>query len=249
MAMDKISPQSAFIRARKAENAYARQLRSLAQHIGNLINGIWEPGDPGSSEIIGDLLRRYASTITPWAETVGKRMITEVAARDRQAWRKTSAKMGSILQRDLDHAPIGHVVRERLATQVDLITSLPTEAASRVHKLTLEGIVNGTRAAVVSREIQRSGEVTRSRANLIARTEVGRTSTELTKARAESIGSEKFIWRTAGDSDVRPTHRELNGRVFRWDDPPECDPGYRALPGGIFNCRCYAEPVVPDLYK
>ena len=54
------------------------------------------------------------------------------------------------------------------------------------------------------------------------------------------------MWRTVGDNRVRETHRELNGQSFRWDEPPECDPGHHALPGGIWNCRCWAEPVIPD---
>ena len=248
MAMDHISAQSAFIRSRKAENSYARQLRQLAEHIGRLIDGVWSPDAPEeTSSIVSDLLNRYAATITPWAAAVGQRMVTEVAARDRQAWRKTAAKMGSLLQRDLDQAPIGHVVRERLASQVELITSLPRDAAERVHKLTLEGIVNGTRAAEISKEIMRSGHVTKARATLIARTEVGRTSTALTQARAESIGSTQYIWRSAGDSDVRPSHREMNGRVCEWADKPITD-GMAGHPGETPNCRCYAEPIVPDLY-
>lgn len=249
MAMDRISAQSAFIRSRKAENSYARKLRKLAEHIGQLIDGVWNPDAPEeTSSIVGDLLRRYAKTLEPWAATVGQRMVAEVAARDRQAWRKTAAKMGSILQRDLDQAPIGHVVRERLASQVSLITSLPLEAAERVHKLTLEGIVQGRRAKDIARDIHASGHVTKARAMLIARTEVGRTATELTMARALSIGSTEFVWMTAEDSDVRPSHARLNGQTFRWDTPPECDPGYHALPGAIFNCRCWPKPVIGDLY-
>lgn len=248
LALDKLSPQSAFIRSRKAENSYARQLRRLAAHIGSIIDGMWEPDDPLTASEIGMVLDRYAATLVPWASAVGKRMITEVAARDRTAWMKTSARMGRILKTELEAAPTGIVMQQKLAEQVGLITSLPTEAAERVHKLTIEGLTQGRRAAGIARDIGRSGEVTKARATLIARTEVGRTATALTEARATSIGSTHFIWRTVGDSDVRPSHRALNGTTHRWDDPPECDPGHHALPGAIWNCRCYPEPVVPELY-
>lgn len=249
MAMDRISAQSAFIRSRKAENSYARKLRKLAEHIGQLIDGVWNPDAPEeTSSIVGDLLRRYAKTLEPWAATVGERMVTEVAARDRQAWRKTAAKMGSILQRDLDQAPIGHVVRSRLASQVSLITSLPLEAAERVHKLTLEGIVQGRRAEAIAKDIHASGHVTKSRAALIARTEVGRTATELTKARAEAVGSVEYEWRSAEDSDVRPSHRKMNGQIVRWDDPPTLD-GMTGHAGSLPNCRCVCLVRLPkELY-
>jgi SPP1 gp7 family putative phage head morphogenesis protein len=240
------SKYSAFIRARKAEEGYARQLRKIARHIGDFIRGTWKPDDLESSAQITDMMGRYARSLVPWAEAIASLMVADVAARDRGAWRKTAAEMGKLLGKEIDSAPTGHVLRQRMADQVSLITSLPTEAAERVHKLTLEGITQGRRAEDIAKEIARSGHVTMSRANLIARTEVGRTATELTKARAEHVGSTHFVWRTAGDSDVRETHRRLNGKVFRWDDPPECDPGVRALPGSSYNCRCFAAPIIPD---
>ena len=102
-------------------------------------------------------------------------------------------------------------------------------------------------AAEVSKAIQRTGEVTKARADLISRTEVSRTAATLTQVRAEHVGSTHFIWVTSGDSDVRESHKKLNGKVFMWSDPPVCDPpNYRALPGCIWNCRCYAHVILPD---
>jgi len=154
--------------------------------------------------------------------------------------------MGTALRQEIATAPTGIMLREQQAAQVGLITSLPVEAGERVHRLVLEGIVQGTRADVTAREIARTGEVTAGRATLIARTETSRVSTLLTQARAQHVGSEEFVWRTSGDSDVRPSHKALNGKTFRWDAPPLCDaPDHRALPGCIWNCRCYAEPIIP----
>lgn len=173
-------------------------------------------------------------------------MVTEVAQRDERSWFKIADQMGRGLRQEIANAPVGEVMRVRQAEQVKLITSLPREAAERVHHMTREGIVRGWRADQIAAEIMKTGDVTKARADLIARTEVGRTSTLLTQARAEHVGSTHFIWRTAGDSDVRASHKALNGKTFRWDDPPECDPGHHALPGAIWNCRCFAEPVIPD---
>lgn len=248
LAYDRAEPsaKSAFVRARKAEVQYARQLRKVARHIGDLVMGLFDAEDPASAGIVERALRRYATTIEGWASSVGGRMVAEVAARDRKAWMSVSREMGKAVHREIANAPTGAVLRQRLADQVSLITSLPTEAADRVHKLTIDGLTKGMRASEIADEIMKTGEVTRSRAELIARTEVSRTSTEFTRARAESIGSTHFIWRTAGDSDVRPSHRALNGKAFPWNDPPECDPGHHALPGAIWNCRCYAEPILKD---
>ena len=245
LAFDKASPQSAFIRSRKAETAYARQLRRLAAHIGSIIKDMWDPEDPLSASEISMVLDRYAATIVPWATSVGNRMIKEVAARDRTAWMRTSAKMGRLLKTELESAPTGLAMRQKLAEQVKLITSLPTEAAERVHRLTLEGITQAKRASTIAKEIARSGEVTKSRATLIARTEVGRTSTALTEARALSIGSVDYEWRTSQDGDVRPSHRAMQGQIVRWDSPPELD-GMVGHAGSLPNCRCYCLPRIPE---
>lgn len=47
--------------------------------------------------------------------------------------------------------------------------------------------------------------------------------------------SGQYVWRTAGDDKVRPSHAELEGRVRDFSDSPD--------PGEEFNCRCWAEPV------
>lgn len=51
-----------------------------------------------------------------------------------------------------------------------------------------------------------------------------------------------YIWRTAGDSKVRPSHAANNGKIFAWDNPPPT-----GHPGEDFGCRCTAEPYIPDV--
>lgn len=242
------SPKRAYKSARKVERQYTASLRRVSRHIGEIVSGLSPDGEitPEVASAIDMALERYAQVLQPWAGAVANRMITEVAARDEATWFEVSRKMGRALRKEIETAPTGKIMRERLLDQVQLITSLPREAAERVRALANEAIVQGTRPAELAKEILRTGEVTESRAILIARTETSRTATELTRARAEHVGSTHFIWRTAGDSDVRPSHRKLNGKVFRWDQPPECDPGHHALPGAIWNCRCFPEVVIAE---
>jgi SPP1 gp7 family putative phage head morphogenesis protein len=83
------------------------------------------------------------------------------------------------------------------------------------------------------------------RANLIARTETSRAASVFQATRAKHVGSEGFIWRTARDRDVRELHRLLEGHYFHWNDPPILDDGRPGLPGTIWNCRCFAEIILP----
>jgi SPP1 gp7 family putative phage head morphogenesis protein len=233
------------VRARKAEIQYATQLRKVAHQVGMLING-FPPGDPAVVPTMTDVLRRYAEALTPWAEATATRMLVDVNRRDEQAWMEQARELSRGLAVEIRTAPTGELMRALLADQVTLIKSLPLDAAQRVHDLTIAGLENSTRAKEIEKEIARSGQVSANRAKLIARTEVARTASVLTQARAEHIGSEGYIWRTSNDSDVRHSHKEMNGKYVRWDTPPKLSDGTVTHAGQIYNCRCYPEPVIPD---
>lgn len=233
-----------FRASRKTEKQFAIRLRKIARHIGQVVSEMSD-GSLASSLRIGELMARYSEAIAPWAQAVATRMHAEIAARDKRTWQAYARQMGTELRREIDDAPTGDAMRKLMSEQVTLIKSLPVEAAERVHKLTLEGISEGTRYTEIIDEIMRTGEVTESRATLIARTEVARTASVLTQARAQWVGSDGYIWRTARDGAVRPSHKKLDGKFIRWDDPPECDPGYHAHAGQIFNCRCICLPQLP----
>lgn len=235
-------------KVRAAEDQYGVRLRRLARNVGEIIRA-FEPGDPNAVPKLEKLLRDYAQLITPWAEAVAAGMLADVSRRDQSFWAKQTESMGAAMRREILTAPTGATLMRLQAEQVGLIKSIPVEAAERVHKLTIEGLVSSARAEEVKRDLLRTTHVTESRATLIARTEVGRASTNLAQARAQHVGSEGYIWRTAEDSDVRRSHRRLNGKFFKWSSPPLCDPpNYHAHPGCIFNCRCYPEIVLPEPY-
>lgn len=241
--------RAGFDRVRRAERHYGVQLRKIAREVGRIIAG-FPPGDPSAEPLIRLALGRYAELVRPWAQTTAAAMLVDVSRRDERVWQKLTENMGAAMQAEIRTAPTGATLKQLMAEQVQLITSLPLEAAQRVHRLTLEGLADGTRAAQIKEEILRSGHVTESRASLIARTEVGRAAANLTAARAVHIESDGYIWRTAGDSAVRDRHKKLAGKFFRWDDPPVTgENGERSLPGAIYNCRCYPEVVLPEEYR
>lgn len=234
-----------FAKAKRAELQYGRQLRGVAHQVSRIVRGY--ATDPKADDLINEALKRYAQVIQPWARATAAKMLADVARRDRAAWAEQSKLAGRELHREIVDTPVGDLLHALLEEQVTYITSLPLDEAERVHEWTLKGLEDSGRAAEVSNQIMRTGEVTKGRANLIARTEVARTASALTQARATHIGSEGYIWRTSGDSDVRPEHRKLNGKFFRWDDPPRAGTnGMKYHAGQGPNCRCYPEVVIPD---
>ena len=130
---------------------------------------------------------------------------------------------------------------------VKLITSLADEKVTRVRDI-LTDAGPGTRVEEIAKSIREMGDVTRSRAELIARDQVLKLNAEVTQKRHEAAGVVEFVWSTSRDERVRADHKVLEGNRYRYDDPPIVDRrrGTRGLPGvGSIQCRCVAIPVIP----
>ncbi len=228
----------------RAERVYAKQLSRLASQVGHII-GAFEPGDMGRVPTLTDMLRKYAEAFVPWATATASKMLDEVNTSDLKRWQQMSAEMSAGMKLEVRNAPTGEIMRRLLAEQVTLIKSIPLDAAQRVHELTIKAVEDGTRAKEIAAEIMRSGDVAKSRAMLIARTETSRAQSNFTQARAQHVGSEGYIWRTSQDGDVRPSHKAMNGKFVRWNEQPTLD-GMTGHAGCLPNCRCWADVVLKD---
>lgn len=235
-----------FAYAQRLEKEYLRALRQVVNQVDAIVKGMAPEGKVQDLQALQNMLNRYAETIRPWAKSVASRMITQVAQRDKTAWIRLGKEMGRSLREEIETAQTGTMLKDLLNEQVSLITSLPIEAGQRVHKLTLQGLSDSTRASEIAKEIYATGSVTMSRAKLIARTEVARTASGLTMSRAQHVGATHYIWRTAGDSDVRKSHKEMNGKVVAYSEEPTLSDDTKTHAGMIFNCRCYMEPIIPE---
>jgi SPP1 gp7 family putative phage head morphogenesis protein len=109
----------------------------------------------------------------------------------------------------------------------------------------------GNRYESAVKTIQRSYGVTERKAKFLARQETSLLMTKHKQVRYEEAGVKEYRWRCVAGSKnhpVRPWHKALEGKVFRWDNPPiTTEPGQpvrRNNPGQDYNCRCFAQPIV-----
>lgn len=81
---------------------------------------------------------------------------------------------------------------------------------------------------------------------------IGELNAMLSKFLQIDAGITKYQWRTMQDGRVRECHQTFDGKVFRWDDPPEIwyptkhgvvYTGRLCHPGEDYNCRCIARPI------
>ena len=145
--------------------------------------------------------------------------------------------------RTLSEAWANDMVQAFALNNAQLISSVPRRTLDEISNIVLQGFTEGQRWETISESIQDRFNVMESRADLIARDQVNKLNASVTEARQTDLGIKRYIWRTMGDDRVRESHREKEGNIYSWDDPPS-DTGH---PGQEINCRCYGEPVIEDL--
>ena len=230
---------------RRIEVAFHRALLDMAKGI---VSRVGESGDP----------KIIVATLEHIAKTPEFIRISEAA--------RNSGKGREIykaLQKELLGAS-GVRIRALVKENADLISTLPKNIADDVAAYVDREAMKGRRASDIADEIRRMfPEKTRARAELIARTQVSMTQTNLVQARAEDLGLDWYVWRACGgnngDGRTRSSHRHMSGVLINWNDPPAPEDLFplRRVDGtpcnntlGHYhagccpNCRCYPEPVV-----
>lgn len=235
-----------FAASAATEKKLAVELRKVAR----IVAGIIKPHVNGATlidaEKMKQALKAYSEILEPWAKRVAAGMIETVSNANKRAFEtQQSMKVAQTLQAIRTESSLGGVVQMLQNRQVDLIKSLPLEAGLRAQELALKAAMDGTRVDEIALALQNTEGVTVSRATLIARTEIAKANAAITQARAEFVGATHYIWRTAEDGDVRTSHRLVDGKTFRFDQPPTLEDGMTGNPGEFPNCRCFAEPIIP----
>lgn len=131
---------------------------------------------------------------------------------------------------------------------VDLVSSIADDRIEEFSELLEEADKTGMRVEELRDKLQERFDVSKSKADLLARDQVLKLNGEISAERQQAAGIEEYTWSTSGDERVRPYHRDLDGSRQRWDAPPVVSKdGRREHPGQDFQCRCVPIPVVPWL--
>lgn len=186
-----------------------------------------------------------------------RRMVTPIAVQNMRTWRMAAKKatknpgLYRLLMREINNG-LKNDINIQIEENANLIKTLPTDVAKKVTKDIEEMALKGMRASEIAKVIrEQTDKHSRASAKLIARTEVSKTTTALTKARCDNLDLHWYVWRTAEDGDrVRKSHRIMEGVLVNWNEPPspEALVGEKSVgnyhAGNIWNCRCYPEPLI-----
>ena len=125
---------------------------------------------------------------------------------------------------------------------LDLIVSIPGQIVGSYKQELLNGVgdFNRERIAQIAENI---GGVSRRKAELIARDQTHKATTNYAMARASSLGFDYYVWDTSHDERVstgKGGHKQLQGRIYRYDKDTAIVDSYGNVGhcGSRVNCRC-----------
>jgi SPP1 gp7 family putative phage head morphogenesis protein len=239
------------------EDQYTRALRALVNNFASTYLSQDLPFDD-PYDIIGKL-QEYAGldAFKEYAYAAASRMVTGLVVEGARTWREAAREsmngqmIYNYLQQELQ-GPIGFTVQSIIEENTRLISSFPDDLAAVVNNYIQKESFKGRRAGDIAADLKaKFKQVSTSRIDLIARTETSKASTALTRARAEDLGLDWYVWRTSKDARVRPSHRRMDRVLISWAEPasPELLEGIKSTlgfynAGDCPNCRCYPEPIL-----
>lgn len=144
--------------------------------------------------------------------------------------------------------PVGSVAQRIAAfkkANIELIKNAGHDMIANINETLQVGNARGTRHEELAKQIQANTKIGAKRAKLIARDQTLKYNASVHQAQAEASGITEYTWSTSKDSDVRPMHKALEGKRFKYSDPPVTnEDGDCNSPGEDYNCRCTAIPVI-----
>ena len=193
-----------------------------------------------------------------YCQEIALKMVTAVYKKTEGNWKKAAEQntkgreIYEALKKEKNNIIMENAIQKLIQQNAILIKTLPFDIASDITKYIEKETIKGRRAEELAQEIKiKFPEKTKANAKCIARTEISKAQSALTKTRAEILNIQWYIWRTSQDERVRNAHKHMEGVLVSWKDPPSPEQlskskyqygKYHA--GEIFNCRCYAEPIV-----
>lgn len=99
-------------------------------------------------------------------------------------------------------------------------------------------VLDGYRTDHIQKMLEQEYGIMSRKAEFLAQNETTIMLAQYKRVTYQEMGFDKFIWRTIMDGREREEHKKLNGKIFRYDDPPIIDErtGQHGLPGETYNC-------------
>lgn len=244
-------PRKPFKFNQSAQNHYQRSLNGLLAEIKKIVG----------AQILPEQMTYFLNALAQdpkfhqWAIKQSEQMAKNVLRETEKTWRRAAEKSGDsgrIFQALSSDFRRNTAFKQIIENNAKYIITVPQTTAQRLTAIAAKEAIKGLRPEAITKLLQKeAGRVAEYKLKRIARTEVAKAQSTITELRAKNIGVNWYSWQTVNDSRVRKAHDHMQDVLCRFDDPPnperlagvDNDAG-EYNPGGVYNCRCFAEPIV-----
>ena len=258
-----ISPQGIEREFQRVTNAYIRLVNQvMKKHLPEIRKAAAAERDAKRrQDDVGDLMKAVEKAFRAMGEELDRStakfglrqkledLVTMTRKLSIQEWkREVKATLGIDL---LDDYYLGEFYRQQIQSWVEenvgLIKYLPQETLTEMQNIVSQGFKTGKSVTSIVWDIRNTYGIKKSSARLLARDQLGKLNSQLTRQQQTDAGVSEYVWSTSKDSRVRDSHKSLDGKTFKWSDPPVVTPPgkpvRRCHPGEDYQCRCVALPV------
>lgn len=135
------------------------------------------------------------------------------------------------------------------ATEVNvgLIKSIGSQYLEKVQGQVWKCVTDGYDLAALSKDLRKTYDITKRRAEFIARDQGAKAHAVVEKAKRQELGITKAIWlHSHAGKTPRPSHVAANGKEFDVSKGMYLD-GEWVQPGELINCRCCSKSIIDGI--
>jgi SPP1 gp7 family putative phage head morphogenesis protein len=201
-----------------------RLLDQAAHSEAQSLRSVWPGGTALDAHPVDDVIARIAHKFGG-IDLVAERLAKAAAQKSLQAVdARAIASIRKAVGVDISGALSGHGhiadrLREFHRWNVQLIKSIPEEYLGRLGAQLGEAWEHGRRWEDLAQVIDENGDVSDSRARLIARDQTSKMNAAFTQVRMQDVGINRYRWSMVVDGHNRPEHLACNGQEYSYDEP------------------------------
>lgn len=216
-------------------------------------DGLPEGGSmaPQARILINALLNKYTPLFRKLAKRATDRMMGRVLKNSSATLKMSLKEMAEHLaiKTDFMDDRLRDITQASTEEAANLIRTIPQKYLADVQGAVMRSISEGKGIADLVPYLKQhyAGNVKKARS--VAYDQTRKAYNNISAARSQKLGMEEFIWiHSGGGKEPRKDHVAMNGKTFRFDDPPVIGVMYgqevRGLPGNVPSCRCAMRPLV-----
>lgn len=224
----------------------------------NLVDAVAISDDDYINSLIEVLASIAGERIEERAKLLATRFVSKVHYQNKTQFTRNfknafDIDLSSIVEKEI----LGDTLAVAIQQNVELITSIKNDFINDIGSNVFTNYKKGFRHGELINEIRERGNVSYSRAKLIARDQTAKINADLEEERNKKLGFDIYKWKGAADARERDSHRVLNNMLCKYSDPTvySDDEGktwkkrasikaFIGKCGSDYQCRCLAIPYI-----